>query len=153
ASGSGTFVPPPRKTLTFSGYEWDIRQTPGDRHGANDYDARNAWVDDSGQLHLRLAERDGRWTSAGARLMRSPGYGTHEGRMRDMSQLDPAAAFGMFTFDDQGSDQNHRQMGFDIRRWGDARGKNAQYALQPDYIAANVFRFATPAGRLTHSFR
>ena len=40
----------------------------------------------------------------------------------------------------------------EISRWGDPAAKNAQYILQPHYVAANVDRFTAPSGALTHSF-
>ncbi len=153
AKGAGEFTPPERKTLTFSGYEWEIRRTPSDRGGGNEYDARNAWVDSEGLLHLTLAQREGVWTSAEVRLTRALGYGTYEFVVRDTSTLDPAAALGMLTWDDLGADQNHRELDIEIGRWGDPANKDAQYVVQPQYVASNVFRFLTVAGRLTHSFR
>ena len=84
--GSGKFVAPAPKTITFSGYDWLVRQTQNDRHGMNDYDGRNVWVDSEGHLHLLLTERDGRWTSADVRLTRSLGYGTYSFDVRDTSQ-------------------------------------------------------------------
>jgi hypothetical protein len=151
--GQGTVVAGPLRKLTFSGYEWQIRQVPSDRGGANEYDPTNAWTDADGALHLRIARREGEWTSAEVILTRSLGYGTYSFVVRDISHLEPAAAFGMFTWDDQGADQNHREVGIEISRWGDPANKNAQYVIQPYYVAANVARFAAPAGKLTHSFR
>ena len=152
AKGEGAAERPARK-LTFSGYEWLVRQVPSDRGGANDYDPANAWTDDSGALHLRIAGTPGRWTSAEVILTRSLGYGTYSFVVRDISHLEPAVAFGMFTWDDLGVEQNHREVGVEISRWGDPASKNAQYVIQPYYVAANVARFSAPAGRLTHSFR
>jgi hypothetical protein len=152
-AGAGAFAPKPRKTLTFSGYEWDVRQVPSERAGVNDYDARNAWVDAEGHLHLMLAQRDGKWTSAEVKLTRSLGYGTYLFVVRDTSHLDPAAALGMVTWDDLGADQNHRELDIEISKWGDPGNKDVQYVVQPHYVAANVFRFAARPGRLTHSFR
>ena len=37
----------------------------------------------------------------------------------------------------------------EISRWGDPAKKNAQYVLQPYYVASNVHRFNAPAGN-TH---
>jgi hypothetical protein len=150
--GSGSWVPPPLKTLTFSGYEWRIVQTRIDRHGPNDCDARNAWVDDEGHLHLLLAEREGRWTSAGLILDRPLGYGTYAFTVRETANLDPAAAFSMYTWDDR-ADQSHRELNISISTWGNPSNKNAQYVLQFEDVADNVFRYAAPAGRLTHAFR
>jgi hypothetical protein len=150
--GSGTYSDA-AKVLAFSGYDWQVRQIPSDRGGQNDYDAANAWTDDEGLLHLRLARRDGAWTSAEVILTRSLGYGTYAFTVRDTSTLDPAAAFGMITWDEEGPDQNHRELDVEISRWGDPSVPNAQYVVQPYYIPANVARFSAPAGTLTHAFR
>ncbi len=151
--GSGKYVPPAPKTITFSGYEWLVRQTKNDRHGMNDYDGRNVWLDSDGHLHLLLSERDGRWTCAEVRLTHSLGYGTYSFDLRDTSQLDPSAAFSMYTLDPLGSDQNFRELTVDVSRWGDSSNMNGQFVVQPDTVPANVFRFMIPAGLVTHSFR
>jgi hypothetical protein len=151
--GTGDFVQRPRRTLTFSGYEWELRAIPSDRGGANDYDPDNAWTDDDGFLHLRLASRAGRWTSVEVINTRSLGYGTYSFVVRDTSQLDPAAALGMLTWDEQGADQNHRELDIEISQWGVKTANNAQYVVQPYYVPANVSRFAAPPGLLTHTFR
>jgi len=153
APGTGKFVAPAPKTISFSGYDWLVRQLPNDRHGMNDYDARNVWVDSAGHLHLLLTERDGRWTSADVRLTRSLGYGTYSFDVRDTSQLDPSAAFSMYTFDPLGSDQNFRELTVDVSHWGDPGTMNGQFVVQPETVPANVFRFAIPGGLITFSFR
>ncbi len=152
-AGTGTFVPPAPKTITFSGYDWLVRQTQNDRHGMNDYDGRNVWVDDNGHLHLQLTERDGRWTSADVRLTRSLGYGLYSFAVREASMLDPAALFSLYTFDPLGADQNFRELTIDIGRWGDAAALNGQFVVQPETVPANVFRFTAPEGLVTYSFR
>jgi hypothetical protein len=151
--GAGDLADRARKVLTFSGYEWDVRQTPSDRGGANLYAGDNAWTDESGALHLRLTQRDDRWTSAEVSLTRSLGYGTYMFVVRDTSHLEPAATFSLLTWDERASDQNHRELDVEISRWGRNEGNNGQYVVQPYYVAANVARFAFPAGRLTHTFR
>lgn len=141
------------KTLQFSGYEWRIRNAPSDRGGLNNYDANNAWTDSSGALHLRIAKLSGAWTCAEVSLTRSLGYGTYSFVVRDTTQLEPAAVFGIFTWDYAGADQNHREMDIEISQWGDRSIKNAQYVLQPFYVSENTSRFSVPSGRLTYSFR
>jgi hypothetical protein len=153
AAGTGTFTAPKPKTIAFSGYDWIVRQVQNDRHGMNDYDARNVWVDDSGHLHLLLTERDGKWTSAEVRLTHSLGYGTYSFDVRDTSQIDLSAAFSMYTFDALASDQNFRELTIDVSRWGDPANLNGQFVVQPETVPANVYRFAIPAGPVTHSFR
>jgi len=147
--GTGEFVRPPRRLITFSGYEWEVRQQPSDRGGANDYSPDNAWVDAEGSLHLKLAQRDGRWTSAEVILTRTLGYGTYQFQLRDTSALDPAAALGMLTWDDGGADQNHRELDIEISQWGDRSVPNAQYVVQPYYVPANVVPMGTGAGAVS----
>jgi hypothetical protein len=86
-------------------------------------------------------------------LTRSLGYGLYRFVVQESSHLEPAAVLGMFTWDDSGADQNHREVDVEISRWGDANSKNTQYVVQPYYVPANVVRFMTPAGAVTHSFR
>jgi hypothetical protein len=141
------------KTLSFSGYEWRIRDAPSSRGGWNNYDASNAWTDSSGALHLRIVKVSGEWTCAEVTLTRSFGYGTYSFVVKDTSNLEPAAVFSMFTWDYAGADPNHREMDIEISRWGDPTSKKAQFVVKPLYVPGNVFRFTVPSGVLTQSFR
>jgi hypothetical protein len=141
------------RTLHFSGYEWEIRQIPSNRGGKlNTYDPSNAWTDTNGWLHLRVAQSNGGWTCAEVILTRSLGYGSYRFVVQTTSELEPAIVLGMFTWDDSSADQNHRELDIELSRWGDPNSKNAQYVVQPFYVPANVVRFMTPSGILTHSF-
>ena len=140
------------KILHFSGYDWRVRSAPSSRGGGNGYDPDNAWTDASGALHLRIAKTSGNWTCAEVSLTRSFGYGSYSFVVRDISRLEPAAVFGMFTWDYAGTDPNHREMAVEISRWGDPLSKNAQYVIQPYYVPANVSRFTAVPGVLTHVF-
>jgi hypothetical protein len=141
-------------TIKFSGYDWEIRTVPSDRGGKrNDYDPANVWTDEKGFLHLRIAQRAGKWSCAELKLTRSLGYGSYSLAIRDTSALEPQVVASMFTWDEHGDDPNHREMSVELTRWGDASNRNAQYVVQPYYVPVNVARFMTPAGTVTHSFR
>jgi hypothetical protein len=142
---------PTSKTLRFSGYEWEMRQVASDRGGTrNLYDASNAWTDDRGFLHLRIRKKENEWTTAEVILKRSLGYGSYRFVVRDISHLEPAAVFSIFTWDDTGPP---REMDIEISRWGEPSTKNAQYVVQPYYVPANAVRFMAPLGTLTHLMR
>ena len=142
----------PSVILPFSGYEWRVRNAPSDRGGTRSlYDPANVWIDASGAMHLRISRTSGQWTCAEVSLTRSLGFGTYSFSVRDISRLGPAAVFGMFTWDYAGGDQNNREVDIEISHWGDPASKNAQYVVQPFQVPANVFRFSTPAGMITHS--
>jgi hypothetical protein len=142
---------PAGKTLHFSGYEWLIRETPGDPGGSpNMYAPANAWTDGEGFLHLRISGAPGGWSSAEVSLSHSLGYGSYQFVVRDVSHLEPACVFTMNTWDDSGPSL---EMDIEISRWGGSNTRNAQYVVQPYYVPANTVRFATPPGTLHYSFQ
>ena len=142
----------PSVTLQFSGYEWRVRNAPSNRGGFNNYSPSNAWTDQRGALHLRIAKTSGQWTCAEVSLTRNLGYGTYSFVVDDISRLEPGATFTLFTYDYAGADENFHEMDIEISRWGNPAAKNAQYVVQPYYVAANAERFLAPSGVLTHSF-
>lgn len=144
---------PPSRMANFSGREWRVRDAPSSRAGRNLYAPANVSVDDQGAMHLRISRTESDWSCSEVSLNRSLGYGTYEFVVRELGQLEPAVVFGMFTYDYAGGPQVNREMDIEISRWGDPDNKNAQYVLQPYYVAANVHRFNIPSGRLTFSFR
>jgi hypothetical protein len=138
----------PPKILTFSGYQWEIRTSASNRSGTiNTFDASNAWVDQAGLLHLRISGTPGHWASGEVKLSRSLGYGSYRFVVRDVSHLEPAAVLSFFTWDDRGP---IREMDIEVTRWGEPEGKNAQYVVQPYFVAANTKRFDAPGGTLTY---
>jgi hypothetical protein len=141
---------PRAKLIRFAGYEWELRSSASDRGGTRNYfHPDNVWTDGQGAVHLRIAKRDGRWSSAELHLTRSLGYGSYRVRVRNTSHLEPAAVFSIFTWDGNGPT---REMDVEISQWGEPASKNAQYVVQPYYVPANAVRFFAPAGPLTHSF-
>jgi hypothetical protein len=144
---------PPRHTLQFGGYEWTVRAAPSDRGGPNQFDPSNAWTDSEGALHLRIAGQPGKWTCAELSLTRSFGYGLYTFTVDDVSTLDPAARFAIFTWDGPAVAQYGREMSINIGRYGDRPEDNARYVVQPSDIAANRSMFYAPPGLLTHQLR
>lgn len=144
---------PPSPVVDFSHYQWRLRDAPSSRGGRNVYSPANISVDEQGAMRLRIARTEDDWSCAEASLTRNLGYGTYEFVVRGLETLEPAAVFGMFTYDYASGALRNREMDIEISRWGDPANKNAQYALQPYDVATNVHRFNVPAGTLTFSFR
>jgi hypothetical protein len=143
-----------QKIIHFSGYDWTVRSAGSNRGGEpNDYDPENAWVDDKWFLHLRMQDRNGKWTCAEVYLTRSLGYGTYKFLVQDSTHLSSSAVFGLFTWDLARSQDFRNEIDIELSRWGEPKNKNAQFVVQPFYTAENVFRFTVPAGLVTHSFR
>lgn len=142
-----------RHTLQFAGYEWTVRAAPSDRGGRNRFDPANAWTDDAGALHMRIAGEPGRWTCAEVTLTRSFGYGLYTFVVDDISTLDPAARFVIFTWDGPAIAQYGREMAITIGRHGERPEDNGRYVVEPIDLPANRSDFFAPAGLLTHQLR
>jgi hypothetical protein len=151
--GIGPLIISPSKAFQFSGYDWKALNVVNERNGVpNRYIPENVSTDSTGALHLRVVKTDDRWTCSAAVLPHSFGYGTYLFSVGDISRLAPAAVLTLFTWDDLGAEQNHREMDVEISRWGDQAGKNAQFVVQPYYVPENVARFEAPSGAMTYSF-
>lgn len=141
------------KAISFSGYEWEVFQVPRDSFGVlHANSASNAFTDENGRLHLRVTPGT-EWTGAEIRLSRSLGYGSYTFVMRDVPVMEPASVFSILTWDPLDAGQNHREMDIQVSQWGDPAIKNAQFTIQPYYVPANIHRFTSPSGAVTHSFR
>jgi hypothetical protein len=153
--GVGTPQFAPTGSLKFSGYDWSVRTIPNNKGGMDNlFDTENAWSDTSGALHMQIKKKSDRWSCAEIYLTRSLGYGTYSITVRDTSNIDPAAVFTMYTFEDSAGEQHYREMDIEVSRWGDSANKNnAQYVIQPFYIPGNVIAFAAPSGTLTYVMR
>ncbi len=148
---SPTLVP---KTIQFSGYQWEVLQLPSDSGGVMHLNsASNAWTDERGWLHLRIAREASEWSCAEISLTRSLGYGAYSFVLHEGPELDPGAVLGMFTWDTEESGQNHREFDIEVSQWGDPAGKNSQFTIQPYYVPGHVFRFDSPRAFLVHSFQ
>lgn len=144
---------PPSPMVAFSGYQWRLRDAPSARGGRNVYSPSNISVDAQGAMRLRIAKTSEDWSCAEASLTNNLGYGAYEFLVQGLEGLEPAAVFGMFTYDYASGAQHNREMDIEISRWGDPAKKNAQYVLQPYYVAANVHRFNLLRGPTTFSLR
>jgi hypothetical protein len=155
ASGTGKLTAPiVSKVLHFSGYDWSVRAAGSDRGGQpNAYDPANAWTDEKGYLHLRMAQREGQWTCAEVSLAHSLGYGSYRFVVEDSAHLSPSAVVGIFTVDDFRTDSTRDELDIELSRWGNVASQNAQYVVQPFYVPENLSRFSAPAGVLTHVIR
>jgi hypothetical protein len=145
---------PKRRTLRFSGYEWEVRHEASERGGTlNPYDPDNAWTDGQGFLHLRTTKRPGGWACAEVQMTHSLGFGLYRFRVQDVSALDPATALTLYTREELATEQYNREIDIEVSRWGAPGEANAQFVVPPFSEPANVYRFEAPAGPLDFSFR
>jgi hypothetical protein len=149
---------PSVRLLHFSGYDWWVKRStdlvgPGPNFFSDS--TNNVWVDDLGQLHLKITSNLDRWECAEIVSDRSFGYGSYRFELvSDVDALDPRAVLGLFTWSDSPVDA-HREIDIECSRWADKRDtNNAQMVVQPWDSPGHLLRYRVPpgVGTTTHSF-
>lgn len=133
------------KVINFSGYDWIAKSSsnmlgPGPNYFSNS--PQNVWVDEKGQLHLKITYRDNKWYCAEIATTQPLGQGSYQFQiLSGAASLGTYAVLGLFTWDASAPQLNHREIDIELSRWGDPRGFNAQYAVQPWNHRGNRIRF------------
>jgi hypothetical protein len=146
------------RTIEFSGQEWKVKTSnervgPGPNYFSDS--SENVWVDENGQLHLKMTYKDGRWYCAEVVTADPLGYGSYQFRLASrVEQLDKQAVLGLFTWDTLAPQYHYREIDIELSRWGEETGLNAQFVVQPWDLPGNRHRFdiEPQAGFSTHSF-
>jgi hypothetical protein len=142
------------RTLTFAGYEWQVRRTgvPGGP-GPNCFsDApQQVFVDKHGRLHLRIDRVSRRWCSSEV-INVDPsvgGYGTYRWTIGSrLDRVDPRAVLGLFTWDSSAREEFHREIDIEVTRWSRPLERtNAQFVVQPHARDGNLKRIRLPEKR------
>ncbi|WP_051278903.1 carbohydrate-binding protein [Chitinilyticum aquatile] len=146
-------------TLNWAGYQWDVR-SGGGGPGPNNWDERNAWVDADGKLHLKIANRNGVWSSAEIRLLNPARthFGLYQFQIEARPELfDKNVVFGFFTYPsaDVGGDATH-EIDIEFARWGYDSAPVGNYTVWPTVSGAanswHGFEFSETSGKTTHRF-
>jgi hypothetical protein len=143
-----------RRTISFAGYDWtvkDLRWGPG----PNDFSdsTENVWVDDLGQLHMRITRREGRWFAAEVISRDVFGYGTYSFSLGNrVDQLNENVVFGLFTWDNDACASNYNEIDIEFSRFSRVDDQNSQYVVQP-FDTCGIIRFDMPGvDSSTHMF-
>lgn len=128
------------RVIDFSGQTWDVKTGNGRGPGPNDWSdsPESVFVDDAGDLHLKIREINGRWQTAEVVSQQTVGYGRYEFRLQsDPSTFDPNVVVGLFLYEN-----DEQEIDIEFTRWGSpAAPTYAQYATQPYFKPGNLERF------------
>jgi hypothetical protein len=145
------------KTLFFSGYTWKVKSSDSLVGTGPNYfsdSSENVWIDEQGQLHLKITKRNEKWYCAEVVSEETFGYGTYRFYLASrIDQLNENVVLGLFTWDDDPA-YNHREIDIEFARWGQVTNENAQFVVQPYYRPDNMYRFTIQLNgdNSTHSF-
>ena len=132
------------QTLSFGRLDWFVKTPPVQVYpNSQFFVGDNAFVDASGQLHLKVTQCSGSWCSAEVFTKQAVGYGTYSFTIASqVNNLDPNLTLGLFTWDAQAADQYNREWDIELSRWGNtSASSNAQYVVQPYNGPNNLVRF------------
>lgn len=144
---------PDAAPLRFANLDWTLK-TGLSGPGPNCFAASGAFVDDTGRLHLKIDQQDGRWTTAEVVASRSFGYGRYSitfGTIPD--NLKANIAIGFLTFDEAPED-SHREIDIELRQMQvESVAKTGAFTVQPWDQPGHTERFDfAPASGFTYSF-
>jgi len=144
--------------FSFSGYDWWVKNYstpvgPGPNYFSDS--ASNVWTDENGWLHLRITHRTNAWQCAEIISARTFGPGSYRFELNSVvDNLNPNVTLGLFTWSDDPAFTD-REMDVECGRWQNpADTNNAQFVLQPYYLANQLVRYHVPPGLAdsTHLF-
>lgn len=131
---TGTSTPiSKRGIILFSGYEWEVRNGELSGPGPNQWDANNVWLDENGDMHLKVSRADDGWHCAEVTMTRQLGFGTYQFQVIGrVDQLDPNVVLGLFNYptSDVGPDGTH-EIDIEFARWGNPEWNIGNYTVWP----------------------
>ena len=147
-----------KQTLTFSGYEWQVKSGASLGPGPNAWDPANVWVDGKGWLHLKIAQKNGKWTCAEVGMTKRLGFGIYEFQITGhIDQLDRNIVLGLFNYPtrDVGSDSTN-EIDIEFAHWGIANAPIGNYTIWPvkreSKPTSETFHFTLTDPNTTHRF-
>lgn len=122
----------PAKDIEFGGYTWTVRSGKGGP-GPNAWDENNVWLDAATNLHLKISQRDGKWSCAEVTMRKRLGFGRYQFQVVGrLDQLDDNVVLGLFNYPtgDVGPDGTH-EIDIEFAQWGNERNPIGNYTVWP----------------------
>ena len=121
------------KTITFADRTWTVRPSgdgdPGPKGYINHWSENNAWVDSSGQLHLKISKANGKWYCAEIFSNEKLGFGQYQwyviGRL---DKLHPNVVLGLFPY--LGPDERN-EIDIEMSKWGKVNNNMGKFTVWP----------------------
>ncbi len=145
------------KDIQFGGYIWTVRSGRGGP-GPNAWDESNVWLDAATNLHLKISQRDGKWSCAEVTMRKRLGFGRYQFQVAGkLDRLDDNVVLGLFNYPtgDVGPDGTH-EIDIEFARWGNHKNPIGNYTVWPVEKslkqASKSFPFTLADDQTTHRF-
>jgi hypothetical protein len=157
---AGVFLvnPAHAQTLVWRGHPWKI--TSGGMAGVAPGDPANVNVDDQGNVHFHIVNRQGQWTAAEMFTADDMGFGTYQWVVEgNVYEMDKSTVLGLFSYGPAhqfGADAED-EIDIEFSKWNDTcHGCNADFTVYPSTgnrkpkgVSAWEDNFHTSGGTLT----
>jgi DNA-directed RNA polymerase subunit RPC12/RpoP len=134
------------KTIRLSGYDFAAKDSPSHGPGPCAWNRDNAWSDDQGRVHLKLTNKEDRWTAAEIRSVKPlGGLGSSKWTLSSetpFDQLDPNIVIGCFAF---GATDKDGEIDVEFGRFGEPDSGPGRLVVHPAKLGDSEERFAMPA--------
>lgn len=147
------------RTINWSGFTWFIASSnetkcgPGPNYFSSSND--NVWVDGTGDLHLKITKRNGKFYCAELFTAQEVDYGLYTFYLSSrVDQIDKNAVLGLFTWNDLNCVTNaNSEIDIEFTRWSDASNQNLlEYSVQPTNAGQENERYHTSPMNLTGNY-
>ncbi len=133
----------PSKTIQFSGYTWNVRNSKNNTQGPgkNLWDPNDVWVDTNGYLHVKIRKdaATGKWYCAEVSTQQTFGYGAYQFWVEGaIDKFDKNIVLGLFNY--SGYD-GYDEMDIEIARWGNSNWPNLNYTIYPQQGKTGIYNY------------
>jgi hypothetical protein len=121
------------RAIQFSGYEWTVRDSDLSGPGPNKWSGSNVWLDNDGDLHLKITHTNDDWYSAEVTTTQRFGFGKYQFQViGQIDQLDPNVVLGLFNYptEDVGPDGTN-EIDIEYAHWGNPEWPIGNFTVWP----------------------
>ena len=137
--------------IQWSGLTWNVRDETGTNPGPNNWAASssNVWVDNDGNLHLKIIKDGDKWYCSEISSLESFGYGEYSFQVStNVENLDKNVVLGLFTYE-----SDTKEIDLEFARWDDNSNSVGWYVVQPSTAdSRNNFKLNLSGDYSTHKF-
>jgi len=134
----------PLRTLEFAGVTWNVKSGgpygPGPNYWSDS--PQDVWVDDQGQLHLKIVKKGNVWFCTEVYTTAFTTYGEHRFLIDGfIDRMDKNIVLGLFIYA-----ADDAEVDIEYSKWGGGPSykKVGGYTIQPYTIPGNNFKFESP---------
>jgi hypothetical protein len=134
-------------TISFSGYEWYVKDATAAGPGPNNWNPQNVWVDSAGKLHLAITYNllTNKWECAEVCSTTSLGFGKYEWFVEGrIDLLDKNVVFGLFNYPTAsiGPDGTN-EIDIEYSKWGNDAANVGNFVVWPAKLISGYSKWST----------